>query len=56
MAATKLSVLAKTYVTSRESNVELLMLVSDFMVNCMLKILKGVSVECMEYFNEDKRN
>ena len=24
------------------------MLVSDFMVNCVLKILKGVSVECME--------
>ena len=30
MAATKLIVLSKTYVTSRESNIELLILVSEF--------------------------
>ena len=32
---------------------ELLMLVSDFMVNHMLKICKGIYMECMECFNED---
>ena len=31
------------------------MLVSDFMVNSMLKILKGISVECMECLNEDAK-
>ena len=29
------------------------MLVSHFMVNSMLKILKGITVECMECLNED---
>ena len=31
------------------------MLVSDFMMNSMLKILKNVSVECMECLNEDAK-
>ena len=29
------------------------MLVSDFVVNSTLKILKGISVECMEFLNRD---
>ena len=37
MAATKLISLFKPYAASRESNIELLMLVSDFMVNSMLQ-------------------
>ena len=53
MATTKLTILAKTYDASRESKMELLMLLSDFMVNSTLKILKGISVESMEYLNED---
>ena len=32
------------------------MLVSNFMVNSMLKILKGISVECMECLNVDMKN
>ena len=55
MAATKLPFEVKTYATSRESNTELLMQVSDFMVNYMLKILKDISVECMECLNEDSK-
>ena len=43
--------LSQTYAASRESKIELLMLVSDFMVNSMLKILKGVFVEFMECLN-----
>ena len=43
----------KTNAASRESKIELLMLVSDFMVNSTLKILNGVSVESMECLNED---
>ena len=31
------------------------MLVSDFMVNSMLKIFKGISVECMECLNQDAK-
>ena len=36
-AGTKLTVLVKTCAVSRASNIELLILVSDFMVNCRLK-------------------
>ena len=53
MAATKLPFTAKTYAASRESNIELLIPASDFMVNSTLKILKGISVECTELLNED---
>ena len=45
---------AKTYAESRESKIELLMLISDFMVNSKLKILKGISVEFIECLNEDR--
>ena len=38
-----------TYAASRESK-ELLMLLSDFMVN---STLKGISVDCMECLNKD---
>ena len=31
------------------------MVVSDFMVSSMLKILKCISVECMECLNEDSK-
>ena len=34
---------------------DLLILVSDFMVNSMLKILKGIFVECMECLNQDAK-
>ena len=44
--------LADTYAASRDSYIELLILVSDFMVNIRLKILKGISVESMECLNE----
>ena len=37
MAASKLAVLSQTYAASRESNIELLILVSDFMVSSTLK-------------------
>ena len=39
----------------RKGNIELLILVSDFMVNSILKILKGISVECMEILNKDMK-
>ena len=48
MAATKLPFEIKTYTTSRESNTEFLMQISDFMVNYMLKILKDISEECIK--------
>ena len=38
-----------------EKVTELLMLVSYLMVNCTLKILKGISVECMECLNKDAK-
>ena len=41
-----------TYAAGRESMIELLVLVSDFMVNSRLKILKGISVEFIERHNE----
>ena len=44
---------AKANATSRESKIELLILVSDFMVNHRLKILNGISMEFMECLNED---
>ena len=46
---------AKTYAASRESNIELLIIVSDFMVNSWLKIyiLYGISIEFIECLNED---
>ena len=37
-----LSFYAKPYAASRESNVELLIVVSDFMVNSRFKILYGI--------------
>ena len=36
-------------IASRASNIEMSMLVSDFMV---IKILKGISMECMECLNK----
>ena len=58
MAANKLAILIQnlhSYIPyNRESNIELLILVSDFMGNSMLKILKGTSMKCMECLNEDK--
>ena len=56
LATTKLTILSQnlcSYAVSRESIIELLMLVSDFMVNYKLKLLKGISVECMECLNEN---
>ena len=58
MAASKLAILIQnlhSYPASRESNIELLILVSDFMGNSMLKILKGTSMKCMECLDEDKK-
>ena len=52
-AATKLAILSQNYTASRESNIELLMLVSDFMVNSTLKNTESYFVECMECLNED---
>ena len=46
---------SKTYAASRERNIELLIIVSDFMVNSMLKILKDISMECMECLNGDAK-
>ena len=42
---------AKTYAASRESNIELLIIVSDFMANSRLKILYGISMEFIECLN-----
>ena len=42
-----------TYAVGRASNIELLMLVSDFIVKPKLKTLKGISTEYMEYLNEN---
>ena len=50
MAATNLVV---SYGAGRTSNKELLMLVLYFKVNYRPKILKGISVECMESLNKD---
>ena len=36
---------AKTYATSRESKIESLILVSDFMMKSRLTILNGISME-----------
>ena len=58
MAASKLAILIqnlRSYPASRESNIELLILVSDFMGKSMLKMLKGISMKCMECFNEGKK-
>ena len=44
---------AKTCAAGRESDIELLMLVLDFMVNSRLKVCSGISVESMEHLNED---
>ena len=49
-----LSFSAKIYAASRESKIELLILVSDFTVNSRLKILYGISMEFMECLNEDE--
>ena len=43
----------KTCAAGRASNIELSMLVLDFMVKFRLKILNGISVESMECLNED---
>ena len=52
MIATKLAIIQiKSYAADRASNMELLMLASDFKVNSRLKILKGISVEFMEYLD-----
>ena len=45
--------LSQNYAAGRASNIKLLMLVLEFKVNYRLKILKGISVECMECLNED---
>ena len=39
--------------SGRENNIELLILVLDFMVNYRLKMLNSISVESMECLNED---
>ena len=44
--------LPQTYTASRENKIELVMLVSDFMVNSRLKILNGNSMEFMECLNK----
>ena len=44
---------AKTCTAGRASNIELSMLVLNFMVKYRLKILDGISVESMECFNKD---
>ena len=49
MAASKLAVLSQTCAASRESNIELLILVSDFMVS---STLKSTQMYC---FNEDPK-
>ena len=38
-----------------EGKIKLLMLVSDFMVNSRRKIHNGISMEFMEYLNEDAK-
>ena len=43
------------YAASRVGNVELLMLVSDFMVNSMLKNTQTYFCECMEWFNKNAK-
>ena len=43
------------YAVSRVSNIELLILVSDFIVNYTLKTFKYISVQCMECLNEDMK-
>ena len=52
MAITKLIILAKTYGASREDKTELLILVSDLMVNSRLKILNGISMDFIECLNK----
>ena len=42
-----------TYAAGRASNIELLMLLLDFKVDYRLKILKSISIEYLEYLNED---
>ena len=49
MADTKLTVISKTCATGKANNIEILMLVLEFLVNSMLKILNGISVESMKY-------
>ena len=44
---------AKTYAAGRASNIKLLRLVLDFKMDYTLKILKGTSVEHMEFLNMD---
>ena len=44
---------ARTCAAGRVNNIELLMLVLDFVVNSRLKILNSISVEFMECLNED---
>ena len=47
---------AKTYAASKESNIELLMLALDFMVNYTVKTThKDISVECIECFTKDAK-
>ena len=53
LVATKLTILSQTCAAGRASNIELLMLVLDFVVNSRLKILNDISVESTEYLNED---
>ena len=43
------------YAANRASDIQLLMLILDFMVNSMLKILKSISVECIECLDEDAK-
>ena len=45
--------LAKTYATGRASDIEILMLVLEFKVDCRMKTFKGIAVECMECLNKD---
>ena len=49
----QITVLNQTCAAGRASNIELSMLVLDIMVKCRQKILDGISVESMEYLNED---
>ena len=43
----------KTCAAGRADNIELLMLVLDFVMNSRLKILDGVSVESLKCLNKD---
>ena len=53
LTTTKLAILSQNYAAGRASNIKLLMLVLEFKVDYRLKILKSISMECMECLNED---